>query len=120
MGKTTVRFRAAAPPDNKMSSHPNLYVAAVFTRPEGSVFDPGQEVYINERPFDVVLPESEIGIGFDEDEAFAIYDYATYGWCETVYPAELVDIINNIHSIASTYAQQHGLSFKIKLGANYW
>lgn len=103
-----------------MSSHPNLYVAAVFTRPEGSVFDPGEEVEINGHLFSTILPESEVGIGFEGEEAFAIHIHATYGWCETISQDELNDIVRDLSALAEMYAKEHNLTFVIKLGANYW
>ena len=72
-----------------MSSHPNTYVAAVFTTIDGSDIstvlerlENNEVSFPNGDSYDIVGSDNESGVGVDEN-SFAIHSYATYGWGET-------------------------------------
>lgn len=107
-----------------MSSHPNALLIASIRPPSGQVdefLQEGEDLEVGGEFYCVVVDEnSDMGICPADVEHFCIYEYLTYGWCETLELGEALAKIDKFNTIVEDYCRIHNCTYKLHLSANFY
>lgn len=110
-----------------MSSHPNIYIAAVFTTTNGSDINEfldaleEQEIFFpNGDVYNIVREGNESGVAVDGN-SFAICSYATYGWGTTCTPDKITEHVATKTAEANFVVKSFPeLTYSIIIGADWF
>jgi hypothetical protein len=83
-----------------------------FLESNADIYIEGEAYYV------IAYANSDMGI-YPDDGYFAIYDYLSSGWGETVDLGTALDIIDSFRNRVQKFCTEKDCTYKLSIGANF-
>lgn len=111
-----------------MSSHPNVILVAQLKLPSGvypeefvEQFENGEVLVNGDYLRMVATGDNDQGVYPQDERHIATYDYAAYGWGNTLLIEHFNKFVDVFTSRLVEFCQQYDCAItSVKVGANYW